>query len=228
MENFTDYKFRPSSLGKLMTNGRSKSDPLGETCKAFLRDIFIEVKYDRTKDITNKFMEKGTMVEEDSLDLITKHYGELYIKNKKKYSNDLIAGTPDIILKEKIIDIKSSWDIWTFAGADGSNKDYYWQLQGYMLLTGRKHADLVYCLNDSPDPFIYDEFRKTCWKRGIIDLESQEAAELEAYIRFQMTYSDITPAERIKVFNFEYNEEDIAKLEEKVKIAREYLATLSL
>jgi hypothetical protein len=227
--NWNTYKFRPSSLGRLMTNGRSKSEPLGETTKAYLKEIFIEEMYGRKKDISNKFTEKGILTEEDSLDLVTKHYGKLFIKNKEKLANKFITGTPDIILPKKVIDIKSSWDIWTFANADGGNKDYYWQLQGYMWLTGTDVADLIYCLNNSPEHLIFDEQRHQMYRLGLVDQEGTEAfIAMENEVEHNMKFDDIPAEQRIKVFGFDYNPEDIERIKERVIISREYLSTLSL
>lgn len=229
MKDFTNYKFRPSSLGKLMTNARSKSEPLSETTKNYLKEIFIEEVYGRRKDITNKYTEKGLLVEEDSLNCITKHYGKLFIKNKDRIENDFIVGTPDIILADKIIDIKSSWDIWTFADADGSNKDYYWQLQGYMFLTGKTQADLVYCLNNSPEHLIVQEKRKQMYAKGLVDQEgTPEFDEMEAEVEKNMIYDDIDLAERIKVFPFVYDPAGVEQMKVKIFEARAYLATMKL
>ena len=47
--DFSNYKFRASGLVNLMTNSRTKSDPLGESTKTYLRDIFIKEVYGREK-----------------------------------------------------------------------------------------------------------------------------------------------------------------------------------
>lgn len=227
-KRFDKYLFRCSSLGKLMVNGRSKSDPLSETTKSYLMEIFIAEVYGRSRDISNKYMEKGILVEEDSLNLITNHYGKLFIKNKENLKNRFICGTPDII-DRKVIDAKSSWDIWTFAKADGSNTDYYWQLQGYMWLTGKGSADLIYCLNDSPEHLIFDEVRKQMYIRGLVGQEGTEAfEEMEKQVEKNMKFGDIPEKERVKVFKYKRNPEDIKKLKERVKEARSYLNKLSL
>ncbi len=221
--DYTNYKFRPSSIGKLMVNGRSKSDPLSETTKSYLLEIFIEEEYGRRKDITNKFMEKGILTEEDSLNLLTAHYKKLFIKNKEKLSNDFVTGTPDIIT-DKIIDIKSSWDIWTFFKADGENKDYYWQLQAYMWLTGKTEADLVYCLNNSPEHLIFDEKRHQMYRLGLVDHEgTEDFNNMESEVEKNMKFDDIPADKRIKVFNFKYLPEDIEALKLRITECRNYL-----
>lgn len=229
MKDFTDYKFRPSSLGKLMTNPRSKSEALSETTKSYLQELFIEEVFGRRKDIMNKYLEKGLLVEEDSLDLISKHYGKLFIKNKEKLSNEFMTGTPDIIT-EKVIDIKSSWDLFTFPMFDEEipTKDYYWQLQAYMWLAGKTEADLVYCLNNSPEHLIVAEKRKQMYNRGLLDQEgTPEFDEMEKEVEKNMIFTDIEPEKRIKVFSIPFNAVEIEQVKVRIFEARAYLNKLS-
>ena len=51
-------KFRASQLGKLMTDARTKTG-LSETTKSALLEIAIQNKYNRYKEISNKYIEKG-------------------------------------------------------------------------------------------------------------------------------------------------------------------------
>jgi len=114
--DFSEHKFHPSSLGKLMTPAKAKDDLLGETCKEALLEIWIEETYGRRKDITNKYMEKGTLQEEDSITLYSLVTKTFYKKNTDQVSNDFLIGTPDlykgetIMTAEEIKDIKTSWD----------------------------------------------------------------------------------------------------------------------
>jgi hypothetical protein len=126
--------FRCSANGKLMTEPRTKSEILSETTKKYLIEVFIYYKYQREKDIFNKYIDKGLRVEEDSITLYSEYKNRFYKKNENRFSNEYIAGTPDIILDNEVIDIKSSYDIFTFydSKTGGLNKNYYWQLQGHI------------------------------------------------------------------------------------------------
>lgn len=223
--DFSNYKFRCSSLGKLMTKPRSKTEVLSETTKTYLMEIFIEEKYGRKREIVSKYLTKGNHAEEDSLDLVTKLHNKLYIKNKETLEGDLVKGTPDIITTDGIIDIKTCWDIWTFAKADGTNKDYYWQLQGYMMLTGLERATLIYTLVNTPEFLIVSEKNKRQWQDGYAD-GSQEQAEMEKEVEKNMMFDDIDPKIRMKTFDFDANEWQ--QLEVKIHEARAYLNSLSL
>ena len=220
--NWTDYKFRCSRLGDLMAEARAKKDPLSQTTITYLNEIFITEHTGREKDIMNKYMMKGLIVEEDSISLLTAVTNRFYVKNQKKYENEYVKGTPDIV-EDRVVDIKSSWDIWTFGKAE-VNKDYYWQLQGYMYLTGLRKASLIFCLVDAPEQLISDELRKLSWKMFMIDPIDPLYVEAEEKLRKNLTFGDIDPQYRIKIFEIDYNEEDIEKLKVRIGECREYLA----
>lgn len=226
--DFTAYKFRPSSIGQLMVDPRSKSESLSETTKSYLSGVFLDEVYGRRKEITSKFLEKGVEVEEDSLTLVTQTKNKLYIKNKNLIENDFVKGTPDIIDGDTIVDIKSSWDLFTFHKADVKDM-YYYQLQAYMWLTGKKQARLIYCLVNSPAHMIYQELRREAFKQGLADMEgTPEFAEMEAQVEKNMTFDDIPAKDRVKVFAFDYDSDTIHKMIARVESSREYLGGLSL
>jgi hypothetical protein len=226
MENNADkILFRASSSGYLMVEPKLKSEVLSETTKTHLVDVFVSNKYGRNTDIHTKATNKGLMVEEDSLTLYSRYKKEIYFKNEEHFSNDFIKGTPDIILEDMIIDIKSSWDIYTFfrSGHSKLNKLYYWQLQSYMALTGKKEAMLAYCLINTPDMLIQDEKRRLQYKMGVIDdanLDFQKACdELDRL----MIYDDIQMNEKVMEIHVKRNDSDIERLYERVQDCREYM-----
>ena len=76
----------------------------------------------------------------------------MVFKNEEARSNDYVVGTCDVVLSDRIPDIKSSWDQFTFPLFETKlpNSDYYWQLQGYMDLWNKPKAQIVYVLMDAP------------------------------------------------------------------------------
>jgi len=212
-----------------MTEPRTKAEKeageLSKTTKTYLRELWIKEVFGREKDIMNKYLEKGLLVEEDALELVGDVHNTIYVKNKDYFQNPFIKGTPDYC-KDKVIDTKASWSIYTFFESELS-KDYYWQLQGYMQLTDHKEAILAYCLVDTPEHLIYEECNRLKWKMGVIDpdndKEYQEACEK---IEKSMTFGDIPKEKRVREFSVERNNEDLAKLEVKIVKCREYLNSL--
>lgn len=226
--NFDNYKFRPSQVGILMTNGRDKSQPLGETVKNYLDECYIKVAYNKSKDLVSKFLEKGLAVEEDSITLYTDFKNELYFKNTERFQNDYLIGTPDIVTEDEVIDIKSSWDFFTFAKSiREENKLYWWQLQSYMALTGKKKATLVYCLVDTPDSIIQREIKKAYYQSGLSD-DNETFKEFTAQMISNYHFSNVPLEKRIYEKHYEFEPEQIKKLYCRIDGCREYLNNINL
>lgn len=174
---------------------------LGDTAVTCLTNIFIKEKYNREKDITNKFMEKGTVCEEDSIGLVDSVRGKFTLKNKERFENEYICGTPDIISLliaiMEVEDLKTSWDIFTFFKAEVT-KGYDWQLEGYALLIeflnklpyGTINKRLTYVLVNSPAHLIDDEKRKMSFAihdiSGESELYTEKARAIERNMIFDM------------------------------------------
>lgn len=234
MGRFDNYKFHPSSLGKIMTSAKS-GEGLGETCKAHLLECWIEATYGRKKDITNKYIEKGTLVEEDAITLYSLVTKTFYKKNKETIENEFLIGTPDLFLGPEIRkatsikDIKSSWDIFTFHSVMSKpmNKDYDWQLQGYSDLTGANDLGLVYCLVDTPLHLINDAKRKLQWTMGVIDPDvNHEYIEQCEQIEKNMTFGDIPKEKRYIEFSLKRDNKKIEEAKEKMLACRKFLNEL--
>ena len=223
--------FRCSSLGHIMTEPRGKGEGLSETTKNHLVDKFVSVKYGRNTDIFTKYTTKGLKVEDDSITLYSRLTKEFYTKNEETISNEWISGTPDLYKGEEItkathiIDIKSSWDIFTFFRTKNKelNKMYYWQLQGYMWLTGAETATLAYCLVNTPDTMIQDEKRRIAWKMGLIDDVDQDYIQACEEIDKLSIYDDIQLIERVNSIAVYRNDDDIEKLKTRIELCRTWM-----
>lgn len=240
MIDFNEYLFHPSSLGLLMTNAQGKKDTktvdeLGETARQHLLECWISEKYKREKDITNKYTEKGIVQEEESITLYSRVTKRFHKKNTEQISNDYFVGLPDLfegesILKaEEVIDIKTSWDIFTFFSVLSKpiNPRYEWQLQAYNDLTGAKLARLVYCLVDTPDNLIQDAKRKLQWAMNLIDPDANpDYVKKSLQIDRNMTFGDIPIEDKYIEFVFPRNQEKIEQAHARVLIGREFLNRL--
>lgn len=220
--NWNTYKFHCSGLSNLMTASRKKDELLSETAKTYLKEVYIKEVFSREKSdsVANKFMQKGIECETDSLILAEKVTGNKYFKNQKTLENEYIIGTPDVIEPE-LLDIKTSWDIFTFSAIDESKatKEYSYQLLGYMYLTGKRKARLIYCLVNTPSLMIENDMYRLSFNLP----EDQIDKYRKNYI-----YDDIPEKMRVKLYTIEYNEENVVVLIEKIKAARTYLSSLSL
>jgi hypothetical protein len=146
-------KIRSSALGKIMTNPRKKTEVLSATCKTYIKELVKEDLFNYRTTIDSKYLTKGIDMEDTSIDLYNEVHGTLYLKNTERLENEFITGECDINAEDKIIDIKSSWSLETFPASpeDVNNKDYEWQLRGYMMLYNKPKAELAYCMVNTPD-----------------------------------------------------------------------------
>ena len=230
--NWNETLIRASSVGYLMTEPVSKVDKeagvLSKTAQKHLIEVYIAEKYGRKRDIQTKQMKKGIEAEQDSIDLLSMYLKLPFSKNEERFKNDFITGLPDIINGDTIIDIKSSYDLWTFLGniPDKLDNLYYWQMQSYMWLTGTIKATIAYCLVNTPESIIQQEKYYLLKKMDVISEESPEFIKEAMKIEFNMTFDDISINERILTFNISRSEDDILRIENKVLKARTFLQEL--
>jgi hypothetical protein len=217
--------FRCSSLGKLLVEPRSKSEVLSQTAKSYIEDLFNELEFGYRKEFSSRYTDKGLEMEDEAIQFASEQFDwEFVVKNTERFTNDYITGEPDINTDNLLADIKCSWSLDTYPmfEADLKNKDYYWQLQGYMWLTGKTEAELVYCLMNTPLQIVEDEVRRAHWKAGLID----EDIDLRHEVQTKHNYDNIPSKLRVKRYIVERDEKAIEKIIEKVEIAREYYKML--
>jgi hypothetical protein len=226
--NWNEILIRASSVGYLMSEPVTKADKeagvLSKTAQKHLLDVYISEKYNRRRDIQTKQMKKGIEVEQESIDLLSMYLKKPFVKNTERFSNKYITGLPDII-DDGIIDIKSSYDLWTFLGniPDKLDNLYYWQMQSYMWLTGKTKATIAYCLVNTPDNIIQQEKYYLLKKLDVISEESPEFVKEAMKIELNMKFDDIAMNERILMFDVSRNEDDILRIEQKIEKARLFL-----
>lgn len=196
---------------------------LSKTCTSYLMQWWIEATTGRRKDISSKYLYKGIAVEDDAILQLALQDESFHTKNEKRYENEWFTGTPDIITDTKVIDIKSSWDIFTFTEAKLSpiNQNYYLQLQVYMDLVGRDEAELVYCLLNSPDEVYNNEVRKAEWVTGMqVPLTDEKLRQ----IHLNHHYDDLPYESRFKRFSIQRDQEVIDAIKSRVEQCRKFIS----
>jgi len=219
-------QFRCSGLGKLMTSPRSKGEVLSETAKTFIEDVFREKEYGIYKDISSRYTDKGIQMEDEAIQLAGNVLGwDLNVnKNEERLKNEWITGIPDINTETLLADIKCSWSGSTFPFFEDElpNKDYFWQLQGYMMLTGHLQAELVYCLMNTPQQIVEDEVRRMHWKLNLLE----ESLDVREAVQCQHNFDHLSDNLRIKRFIVEGSIDAENRIKEKVEQANEYYLSL--
>ena len=196
------FKIRASGAGKIMTNARKKTEILGETAKTYAKDWLIEQIYGVRREFSSKYTDKGNGMEDAAIAFAIKVLGLPFtMKNEESFSNDYMTGTPDLILDNEVLDIKCSWEAYTFPILEDKipTKEYADQLQVYMALTGKKKARLVYVLLNTPEEL-----------GGI------------------HTYDHVPDHLRIKTFDVEYDQERVDAIIERVEEVRNYLKSIEI
>lgn len=197
-------KFRASSLSDLMTDAKEKGEPLSKGAKTALECMAKEYVYGFHEVISGKYMDKGIIVEDESIALYNSVFFTDYKKNTERRTNEWITGECDIFTGSKIIDIKSSWSLATFpaTSAAGIDKGYEWQLRAYMMLWNVDEAEIAYCIVNTPD-------------------------ELIKYEQEELHYVDhIDEALRVTIVPYQRDRELEDKIKFKVEAARKYLESL--
>lgn len=212
-----------ATLNELIINDQKKELPQG--AKTYCESWLKEQLYTRRKRVETKYMEKGLIAEDHSLDF-SAEYLELGMlsKNTEQFENEYMTGEPDSLPADLVIDVKNSWDCFTFPLLEDEipNNDYFWQGQIYMHLTGRKKFKLIYTLMDTPINIIEREARNYCYKGGY-DLDDNDI--LQMFIK-DMTYKNIPDKLRIKIYDITYESDKIKEIEERVKLCRIYIKEL--
>ena len=162
--------FRCSSLAKLMTNPRNKSESLSETAKSYIKQVAKENFYGYTSKIETKQMRKGTEYEMESIALVNSvWFGSNFVKNQLRETQGYLSGHPDIITDDSIIDIKTSWSLETFPALPEDADSYEWQVRGYMHLFNKPRAFVIFCMIDTDDELLSDWDNRDIHKVSHID-----------------------------------------------------------
>jgi hypothetical protein len=241
--NIDEILFRCSSWGDLM--GKTGLGVTGE--KLAIRN-YIEYKYGRTKGFTSKYTDKGNAVEETSIQSLSEHLQRDFKKNEVRLSNEFITGECDIDdeVEDQNIDVKNSWDIFTFTELKSVvNKNYEWQGVGYMKLYQRSKFKLVHILENAPDEIVLKELEKQGYDYNgetpewlevqIITSLIYDRENFERFInirglggdeitdRLIDMFVEIPKSERIFIREFKHDESKYKFGVERVKAAREFL-----
>lgn len=201
----SDLLIRCSSIGKLMTEPKTqKEGPLSVGAKTYIRSLAAQEIFGVDFEVSTKQMEKGILVEQDSISLLNRVRGVSLEKNQMRLKNDWLTGECDLfdIHRKRGHDLKSSWSVATFpiAEVDCEDKLYEWQMRGYMWLWDADSWEVNYCLVNTPEHLI-------------------------GYEPVSMHFVDHIPEHmRVTTWTVRRDKDKEALMAEKVKAARAYYA----
>jgi hypothetical protein len=210
---------------------------LSDGAKSHLKKVYGYAKYGKwcaASDKGTKYTNKGNLAEVESINLVSRLQGMNYIKNEERISNGYLTGIPDIFVGESIykakyiIDVKTSWDIETFLDNLGKplNSAYWWQIQGYLAITGAELGEVSYCLVDTPQSLINTERYKLLDRLNVLTEDDPLYIEKEKELINNLTFGDMPEKERRLRFLVERDDDAINKIYSKVELCRQYLSEI--
>ena len=205
-------KWHPSSLGKLMTTPKSKTENLSQGAKTYIRQVAKQNFFQYRVELDNKYINKGKDQEQDSIDLLNAVRFTNYKKNDVRIENEYMTGECDILADDRVIDIKTSWNLETWPATPGEahDNDYEWQGRAYLMLYDREIFELVFCMVTTKDEFLNQ------WEQ--IDLHRVDHIAPEKRITSVIYERDLEKEELIReklIFANEYYSQYINQLNSK-------------
>ena len=205
-------KWHPSSLGKLMTTPKSKNENLSQGAKTYIRQVAKQDFFGYRVELDNKYINKGKDQEQDSIDLLNSVRFTKYHKNIFRLEDEYLTGECDILADDRVIDIKTSWNLETWPATPGEahDNDYEWQGRAYLMLYEREIFELVFCLVTTKDEFLNQ------WEQ--IDLHRVDHIAPEKRITSVIYERDLEKEELIReklIFANEYYSQYINQLNSK-------------
>jgi len=227
--NFDQIKIHCSSLGKILTNPKSKADieanNLSATAKSHLIEVYARELYDFRKELNNKFVIKGNEVEQEGIDTLSLYLRLPMEKNEEVFSSQYLVGTPDIVTNNLVIDLKSSYDWITLLSNIPSELDpmYVAQVNGYLDLLGYDTGYIAYVLLDTPESIRNKEKFYLLSSMDVISEESPAFVKAWEEKEKNMIFSNHPIEERILLFEVKKDQELLEKAKQKVIKARQFL-----
>lgn len=234
-EKLQDDMEKFAAIIPILEAAKDVVDPLSKGCKTFLTGVYSTEKYHKwspVKDIGNRYTDKGKVVEGEAIELVNALDGLSLFKNEERLRNEWFSGHPDAFEGDNlqnatiIHDVKSPYDCETFFAHIGKGllSAYYWQMQGYMDLSGAQVAKVHFCLINTPEHQILSSRESLLRRMNVVSELSPEFVEAERELINNLIFDDMPMPDKRYFFTVHKNEEDIERAKRKVEQCREYLA----
>lgn len=182
---------------------------LSKGAKTHIEELVDQHVYEYTPTFDSKETKKGIMMESYAIDFLNTQWFANFNKAEVSYTHGPLGGHPDIEDNDEkmIVDIKCSWSKKTFPKLPRfiDNSTYEWQGKLYLYMKSKMTGEdwrkfrLVYVLMNTPEELIPE------WEQD------------------DLHYVDhLDPKHRITYVEYELTDDDIKKIESRVKMALEY------
>lgn len=225
---YEKYKIRIENEGKV--------EGIGPGGISKLKDIYIKEKWHKeiinvAKDYVPAIL-NGTLSEPKSLELVSELDGITYKKHKALIKNKYLKGILDCYLgaslkkMDKVIDIKTAASMQSLVGLirdEETKSKYYWQIMGYLAITGAQEGEVCHCLVSYSERIITDEINKFLQRTKNLGFDGEYIDAQIHRIKFNMTFDEIPIEQRVVRFKVQRDEEAIRNIYDKIKFARKWL-----
>jgi hypothetical protein len=182
---------------------------LSKGAKTHIEELVDQHVYEYMPTFDSKETKKGIMMESYAIDFLNTQWFANFNKAEVSYKHGPLGGHPDIEDNDEkmIVDIKCSWSKKTFPKLPRfiDNSTYEWQGKLYLYMKSKMTGEdwrkfrLVYVLMNTPEELIPE------WEQD------------------DLHYVDhLDPKHRITYVEYELTDDDIKKIESRVKMALEY------
>ena len=231
-------KTAETKYGKYKQRAESEKEHfvLCKANEAVLKKIYSREKYKKyiqniSKDYAPQLL-NGTLSENESLKLASEVLSINFKVNKQLVSNNFIKGKMDAYTGRSIYKAKSVVDVKTasnyesfldFIDTTEEKTKYYWQIMGYLSLTGAKYGSIIHCCVNYHPSIINQEISKYLLRIRGLDIPSEVVDFNTDRIRNNLTFDNIPKSERIIEVKIKRNDDDIQLIKDKVLLFRTFL-----
>jgi hypothetical protein len=220
-----------SSLDYFIEKSHKLADPpLSKTAINFLTRRFAYEKYAKftaSKGKAPAWSEKGNILEQEGIELLSKLDKITYCKNIETVTNDFLVGKCDVYSPERniILDIKVAWNINTFLSTlNAPLKAIYWyQMQGYLELYKLQFGEICFCLLSTPEDMVERERLKLLNKYVFGEIDREDFDKNMEALNLSMSYGRIPIKKRVIRFRVNRDESIMQQVYKKVQRCREWL-----
>lgn len=219
-------------LVELTKKRDAKPEGVSTGCKSFLLQLYAVAKYGNRYKLKVAgagipWAIKGIKTECVGVSLLEQISGKKYHKNKSRIKNDYLTGildlvnAPDIASATLVADIKSSYELKEQLEQlqKPLPKSSWWEMQGYLAITGIEAGEVHYCLLGHTEDVIQEQ-KEIFFASNITTAASIMQWEKNAN---ELRFKDIPPEERIISYTIEKDLAAIDHIYERVELCRKWL-----
>ncbi len=236
-------KTKAELAGLLIRKENGNKVTLSATCISYLMEEYAWVTR-KMISVTKELMDvpqlqKGKIVEPQSLALLSMVDGKYYFPNedengnRERIFNDFLSGEVDAYEGDQIMganaipDVKSNWDYVIFLNKihEPLTKANDLQVKGYLDISEAPVGFIANCLVDTPEEIINRTKEKLLYKIGCATDEDPKFKQTWAVIERSMRFGHIPPHQRVFKKNVEpMTASERENLYDRVKICRDWLS----